>query len=216
MEVVTEKFCRKCGITYSIGQFQKHNATKDGLHPYCRQCNKQYHQEYYASHRKEAAAAGLARRLANPERKAMSDARWALANPDKVRANRLRWHERHPGLGVQRAREWAAANPESAKLSASLTQAKRRASKRGGDGHITARQWRAKLDYYNNCCAYCLGKFEKLTMDHMIPLSRGGQHTDENIVPACGSCNSRKSARTPMEFIAGISVPRVSLGVASP
>ena len=36
---------------------------------------------------------------------------------------------------------------------------------------------------------------ERLTQDHVIPLSKGGQHIKENIVPACPSCNSKKGNR---------------------
>ena len=43
-------------------------------------------------------------------------------------------------------------------------------------------------------CAYCGGKFraEELTMDHVIPKSRGGKLTFDNIVSACAPCNGRR------------------------
>ena len=34
--------------------------------------------------------------------------------------------------------------------------------------------------------------FDRPTRDHVIPISKGGNNTKENIVPACGSCNSKK------------------------
>ena len=44
-------------------------------------------------------------------------------------------------------------------------------------------------------CQYCSNKFERhrLTLDHVIPLSKGGKTVWTNIVAACGPCNSRKS-----------------------
>jgi len=50
-------------------------------------------------------------------------------------------------------------------------------------------------------CQYCGKKFEhaKLTYDHVIPRSQGGQTNWTNIVTACVSCNSRKGNRTPKE-----------------
>ena len=52
-----------------------------------------------------------------------------------------------------------------------------------------------------NRCQYC-GKFfptSELSFDHVMPRSRGGETTWENIVCACVSCNVRKGGRTPLE-----------------
>ncbi len=47
-------------------------------------------------------------------------------------------------------------------------------------------------------CAYC-GSAERLTIDHVLPKSRGGPDTWENLVAACTLCNNRKGNRTPEE-----------------
>jgi hypothetical protein len=47
-------------------------------------------------------------------------------------------------------------------------------------------------------CSYCSAPAE--AWDHVMPRSRGGPDTAENLVPACRSCNSQKSARTPEEW----------------
>ena len=47
-------------------------------------------------------------------------------------------------------------------------------------------------------CQYC-GHDEELTFDHVIPRSRGGRTSWENIVTACAPCNLRKGGRTPKE-----------------
>ena len=50
-------------------------------------------------------------------------------------------------------------------------------------------------------CAYCGTAFEheRLTRDHVMPVSRGGKDSWTNVVAACGPCNRRKSNRTPEE-----------------
>jgi 5-methylcytosine-specific restriction endonuclease McrA len=48
-------------------------------------------------------------------------------------------------------------------------------------------------------CQYCGRGDLPLTVDHVIPISRGGEDTWENLVCACVSCNNRKSDRTPDE-----------------
>ena len=53
-----------------------------------------------------------------------------------------------------------------------------------------------KRDGYK--CLYC-GATENLTLDHIIPQSRGGENSWENLVTCCGSCNVKKGNRTPQE-----------------
>ncbi len=47
-------------------------------------------------------------------------------------------------------------------------------------------------------CQYC-GCTKKLTLDHVIPRSKGGKHSWDNVVIACSPCNSRKGDRTPAQ-----------------
>jgi 5-methylcytosine-specific restriction endonuclease McrA len=50
-------------------------------------------------------------------------------------------------------------------------------------------------------CHYCGRKFapSQLTMDHVVPLARGGESTKGNIVAACKECNRDKQLETPVE-----------------
>lgn len=50
-------------------------------------------------------------------------------------------------------------------------------------------------------CFYCESP-DNLTLDHVIPLARGGQHTRDNLVAACWSCNCSKQDLTPEEWFA--------------
>ena len=60
--------------------------------------------------------------------------------------------------------------------------------------------WRKKLE--KGVCYYCnqnVGRSE-LTMDHLVPLSRGGKSKKGNLVPACKECNNKKKYLLPMEW----------------
>jgi 5-methylcytosine-specific restriction endonuclease McrA len=59
---------------------------------------------------------------------------------------------------------------------------------------LTAADWAEIQKAHKYLCYYCKKK-TKLTMDHVIPLSKKGQHAKENVVPACQPCNSRKRDR---------------------
>jgi 5-methylcytosine-specific restriction endonuclease McrA len=50
-------------------------------------------------------------------------------------------------------------------------------------------------------CHYCQKKFspKELTMDHIVPVARGGSSTKGNVVPACRKCNQEKKLVTPVE-----------------
>ena len=51
-------------------------------------------------------------------------------------------------------------------------------------------------------CYYCLQvvSFQELTMDHLVPLTRGGRSTRDNLVPSCKECNTRKKNMLPLEW----------------
>jgi len=59
---------------------------------------------------------------------------------------------------------------------------------------MTAADWTEIVKRHRGRCYYCKKK-TKLTMDHVVPLKKGGQHTRTNVVPACGPCNSKKRDR---------------------
>lgn len=60
--------------------------------------------------------------------------------------------------------------------------------------------WKRKCS--SGICHYCgsLKKPEELTMDHIVPLSRGGKSVKNNVVPSCKECNNRKKLLLPMEW----------------
>lgn len=59
--------------------------------------------------------------------------------------------------------------------------------------------WKQKLAA--GLCHYCNRKFKaaELTMDHVVPIARGGTSTPGNVVPACKSCNQDKKLSTPVD-----------------
>jgi 5-methylcytosine-specific restriction protein A len=61
--------------------------------------------------------------------------------------------------------------------------------------------WKEKLRA--GLCHYCQKVFRpaELTMDHLVPLARGGRSVKNNLVPACKSCNSGKKLATPVDLL---------------
>lgn len=60
--------------------------------------------------------------------------------------------------------------------------------------------WKRKRS--SGVCYFCRRKFppRELTMDHIVPIVRGGKSTKGNVVPACKECNSKKKYMLPIEW----------------
>lgn len=71
-------------------------------------------------------------------------------------------------------------------------------AKRQSRGYLRLRD--AVIEQWGNRCIYCGATDLPLTLDHVVPRSRGGPDTIDNLVPACLPCNCAKGARTPSEW----------------
>ena len=60
--------------------------------------------------------------------------------------------------------------------------------------------WKRRIS--TGTCSYCRRSVgvRALTMDHLVPLGRGGRSVRGNVVPACKDCNDRKKALLPIEW----------------
>ena len=134
---------------------------------------------YHANRNKERERRRLWR-INNPEKASAQDRATRLRNLEKARAKDRNYQQTHL--------------EENA-----LKESARRAKKRNASvNDLTIEQWREIKDHYGHRCVYCGRKMQRLTQDHIVPLSKGGTHTFSNIVPACLSCNSRKGNRAPL------------------
>lgn len=69
---------------------------------------------------------------------------------------------------------------------------------------LTAVEWDSIKATYGHACVYCGRTDRPLTRDHVIPLSKGGHHVKENILPACRPCNSRRNNQDRLRPMPGI------------
>jgi 5-methylcytosine-specific restriction endonuclease McrA len=171
------KKCCKCGETKELGEFSRDKRTKDGRYPQCKVCRK----KYYQANREKIAEWNKQHYQANREKLAEYKKQHYQANREKI---------------AERHKRYRQANREMI----NAYRQKRRARERNADGNATAAEIQARFDYHGNRCYYC-GCDGKMTIEHRIPLSRGGTHYPANIVPACPSCNSRKGTKTEKEFV---------------
>lgn len=133
------------------------------------------------------------------ERERERSRRWYLENREKkLEQGRLR-RQTPEGKAVRKAymqslkgRELKARNRKAWKQS-------RRAREKGLESSFTIKQWEDVKSFFKGRCAYC-GQETELTMDHFIAVANGGEYSRDNILPACFSCNSDKSAHDFFEW----------------
>ena len=79
-------------------------------------------------------------------------------------------------------------------------QQKIRREKQQARGLRQSQWWKNRRDC--NICYYCKTDTpaRKLTMDHVVPLARGGRRIKSNLVPCCKSCNNLKKNLLPVEW----------------
>lgn len=133
-------------------------------------------------------------------------------NMDISRSTLNEWKKKYPDISdtLKRGKEVVDIQVENALLKRALgysydevtrervedTTQKRRHE---GKGDLSENEWEISKGYFNNRCAYC-GCDGKLTKDHIIPFSHGGELRISNIVPACVKCNSSKKDRPVEEW----------------
>ena len=160
-----EKQCAKCHQIKSSDCFHKDAAKPDGLNGNCKECRQGIYRSYYEQN--------------GHENRAKSN-RWNKANPEKMKASFGRWQIANREKYLQMIRHNAK---------------KRRALKLGSKGSHTRQQWFSLCVHYGNRCLCCGANGGLLTVDHIVPLSKGGSDGIENIQPLCRSCNSRKHTK---------------------
>lgn len=140
---------------------------------------------------------------ANRERVLLHVKEYSERNKSKVLAYQAKYYESNTDRVKANVSAYRRANPEK-KMH---LENKRRASKFKNGGSHTLDDRLAKFARLGNVCYYChLDK--PLTIDHDVPLSRGGTDNIENILPACRSCNSKKNHLTAAEYFHKLSKER--------
>jgi 5-methylcytosine-specific restriction endonuclease McrA len=156
---------------------------------------KQTRKAYRAKNKARIADKEAERRQKNNAKEKARHAAYALKNKAKMRAyHAAKWQGNKASM-YARNRAWAKKNPQKV----AVLMQRRRARIAATLATLTAEQWSAILVLYEGKCAYC-GKAGKMTMDHVVPVIRGGGTTANNVVPACQSCNSSKGTKTPEEW----------------
>lgn len=185
---------RANGRAYSVQYRADHPEETKVAFALWQEKNREHLAAYRQVNREKRAVQRRGRYRANPE-KGREDARkWREMNPEKAQESVRRYGERNSEAIRERQRAYHLAHPEVRQ--AGFHRYRARLKKNGGS--FTASQWKDLKAHYGNRCL-CCGKHESevvLSVDHIVPISKGGPNVIENIQPLCRLCNCRKNAKT--------------------
>jgi 5-methylcytosine-specific restriction endonuclease McrA len=125
--------------------------------------------------------------------------KWRIENPDYTSKQNAKRRNENPELCRQLVRDWFAANPEKR----TEYEQNRRAKKLASGGKLTIGIKARLYKLQAGKCLCCKEKFDmrNMHMDHVMPLSLGGEHCDLNIQLLCQPCNQSKHAKHPIDFM---------------
>lgn len=180
-------------------------------------CRKHYGAAHYAKNREARKAAQREYYEANKPALLAQKAEYYVRKIDEIKPKRAAWRAENRDYinetsAIYRKRdreklrlrqiEWRLANPNymadwqrenAAKLSESNYRRRVRLAEARAGANISQRDWDRLIRRFDNRCAYCECSLDGcFTIDHVVPISKGGRHTIGNLVPACRSCNSSK------------------------
>lgn len=189
------KACSKCKNSYpktkEFFQFSK----RDGFYSQCNVCRKDYVPNELARRKRLLRTDEDYRKKLHKRQKAFHH-----KNRDKQLQKQRQYASRPEiaDLNRKRARQWQINNP--VRLRANIER--RRAWKANAEGFFTDEDINRIMQEQNYKCLYCAYDVsKKYTIDHLIPLSRGGTNWPVNIGIACRPCNTKKGAKTKEEYL---------------
>ena len=197
--MITKKICSKCQKSLPINNFFKNKSKKDGYNNYCKLCQKiysrqyrevnkesirekrsVYKKEYYKKNKEKEKKRGKDFRKKNKEKLNAKSRQYYKENRDEIREKDKERRKTRKGILLHR-----------------LYESKRRHKKKQITHLFTYNEWNIKLNKTNGYCPECSNfiGLDKLTLDHIIPISKapiGYVYTIDDVQPLCISCNSKK------------------------
>lgn len=187
-----KKICNTCALEKYLDDFHVNKGAKYGVSNTCKICANKRTKENYLNNKSRCLESGKLWAKNNPEKTKASAKKYKDKIREKLREARRERYLKNKDKEIANCKKWQSLNKEKFLHSMNLSKTKRRHKIKETKDKITLEQWENIKSKAKNKCHYCKKVFEKLTMDHVIPLSKGGNHNQSNIVPACQSCNSKK------------------------
>jgi len=164
----------------------------------------QKRKEYYIKNKEHITQAKKTYRVEHINEQLRYEKEYRVKNKEIIKQRRKEDQIKHKEHILQHGKEYRANHKERAsqyekeyqktekgKSVNSCARQKYRTLKKALPATLTVLQWEQIKLYFNNKCAYC-GEEKPLTQEHFVALTKFGEYTQNNIIPACKNCNSSK------------------------
>lgn len=193
---------------------------------------KEYDRQWYLKHKEITLERSKKRQLEHPE----YAKQYRLNHKKELSVKRKKYYKDHREKDNENSKKWRQNNPEyinqwqinhpkyyseynkkyrqtlRGKATVQRRNIQRRTQEKNIINTLTSQEWLDILEKYSYKCAYCGVEFGIENMpqkDHIIPISKGGHNTKENVVPACKSCNTRKSNKRIEDFQPALAIQNI-------
>lgn len=173
----------------------KHRDRTDRI---CRDCSSPLTPENNKTCHGKRCHSCHSKRSAENAKKTGTNKKWRAKNRAYLSEQNRLWFQKNPGARSAYIQNYRAKHPGT-HYRALVVKPK--------PGRVTRAEWQERLEEFNHACAYCLRTGVRLSQDHMIPRTKGGEHSIVNVVPACRSCNSQKNARGVLSMLSPLTYP---------
>lgn len=192
------KTCSRCREEKPLTAFGKRPSRPSGIKSQCKACEAAAAREYRVANPERQREIKRRSYLKHREQVLEYSRRWTAEHPDHVRARNKKYRLENPELVALAMRRWQVANPERVRE----IEASRRARKL--DAWVEDVDRQAVYERDGGKCHICGGVVSRddFNLDHLIPLSRGGEHSYQNVALAHPRCNfSRGAGRIPAQLL---------------
>lgn len=169
------KVCSKCGRVLPVEQFSKRTASKDGLNCKCKECDNKDVNQYNQEHKKER---------------------------QQYQQQYMQQYQQEHKEEKQQYMQQYRQTPQGQVVTFNYCAKRRKRKETQGDG-ITKEQWLEMMQFFEWKCAYSgilVNTKNNRSIDHIIPIVKGGEHEVWNCVPMDKNLNRSKKDKDMMEW----------------
>lgn len=197
-----QKTCTKCSATKSLPDFNREKLGRYGRTAECKACLRIRGAIWRANNSERITEYSRRDVVINKQKRSERHALWRAKNPEKRKLQTYRYYYKNREAILKRNRPYVNAFYKTRPGLRFMSKQRRRQAQASAAGMFTFQQWMAKCAYWGWRCYLC-GKsltLKTVTLDHRIPLSRGGSCWPANLAPACRRCNESKGIKTDREY----------------